>query len=291
MKNKKEMKSIKFNKYSIPYLIFLIVLGLNRRLILGFIIVVIHEFIHYLMARSLGFKGFCIEILPIGASIKLKDLDEATLKEDILISISGPVGNFILAFISKVILLRYTNDVLQLFYEYNLVLGAFNLFPAFPLDGGRVLRDLLRKKFLYKKANEIALRISMVLGYSLLILSTFSMFCDISNITLVLIAIFILIMSKKERERIVYVIMGYTIRKKEKLTKRGYIENKSISVYYKLNLLELLDFIDKTHYHIFTILDDNMNIIKTLGEEEIINLLKNDGNISLEELCKNEQKN
>ncbi|GAA0114288.1 M50 family metallopeptidase [Clostridium senegalense] len=277
---------IKFNKYLIPYLIFLIVLGLNKNLFMGFSIVIIHEFCHYFMARILGFKGFCIELLPVGAAIKLKDLDEASIKEDILISISGPIGNFILALISLVLYRLYGNIVVKRFLDYNLALGMFNLLPLFPLDGGRVLKDILRTKFLYKKANEIALNISMFCAYIILILGIISLPYDVSNINIVLISIFILIITKKEKERIVYVIMGYTIKKREKLLKRGYIENKSISVYYKLNLIQLLDFIDKNHYHIFTVLDDNMEVLKTIYEEEIIEFLKNEGNVTLEELIK-----
>ncbi|MGL4731049.1 MAG: M50 family metallopeptidase [Clostridium sp.] len=256
---------------------------------MGFSIVIIHEFCHYAMARALGFKGFCIELLPVGAAIKLKDLDEATIKEDILISISGPLGNFILVFLSILIQNNIDNIFIQKFIEYNLALGLFNLIPAFPLDGGRILRDLLRIKFLYKKSNEIALKFSMVIGWIILIIGIISLYYDLSNISLILIAIFILIITKKEKERVVYIIMGYIIRKKEKLIKRGYIENKSISVYYKLTLIQLLDFIDKSHYNIFTVLDDNMDVLDTIYEEDIINILKTKGNITLEELIKNKE--
>lgn len=274
---------IKFNKYFIPYLLFLVIIGLNYKILLGFIIVIIHEMIHYVTARILGYNGFCVEILPIGAALKLKDLDEASPLEDIIISLSGPIGNFIIAFISYIIYKNTNKDYILLFLQYNMAIGLFNLFPAFPLDGGRVLRDILSTKFLYKKANEIALRISIILGYILLIIYFIALLYGISNINLALIAIFILVISKKEKERIVYVIMGYIIKKREKLVKRGYIENKSISVHYKLTLLQLLDLVDKNKYNIFTVLDDNMDVLEVVYEEEIINGLKNQGNMTLEQ--------
>ncbi|MBS5824718.1 MAG: M50 family metallopeptidase, partial [Clostridium argentinense] len=279
---------IKFSKYFIPYLLFLVVIGLNYKILLGFIIVIIHEMIHYVTARILGYSGFCVEILPIGAALKLKDLDEASPKEDIIISLSGPIGNFVIAFISYIIY-KYinNNEYILLFLQYNMAIGLFNLFPAFPLDGGRVLRDILSTKFLYKKANEIALRISIILGYILLIIYFIALLYGISNINLALIAIFILVISKKEKERIVYVIMGYIIKKREKLIKRGYIENKSISVHYKRTLLQLLDLVDKNKYNIFTVLDDDMDVIEVVYEEEIINGLKNQGNMTLEQFIIN----
>ncbi len=278
---------IRFSKYFIPYLLFLIIIGINYKLLLGFIIVIIHEMIHYITARILGYSGFCIEILPIGAALKLKDLDEASPMEDIIISLSGPIGNFIIALISYIVYKYINNSYILLFLQYNMAIGLFNLFPAFPLDGGRVLRDILTTKFLYKKANEIALRISIILGYILLIIHFIALLYGISNINLALIAIFILVVSKKEKERIVYVIMGYIIKKREKLIKRGYIENKSISVHYKLTLLQLLDLVDKNKYNIFTVLDDNMDVLEVIYEEEVINGLKNQGNMTLEQFIIN----
>ncbi|HAG42937.1 MAG TPA: metalloprotease [Clostridium sp.] len=278
---------IRFSKYFIPYLLFLIIIGINYKLLLGFIIVIIHEMIHYITARILGYSGFCIEILPIGAALKLKDLDEASPMEDIIISLSGPIGNFIIALISYIVYKHINNSYILLFLQYNMAIGLFNLFPAFPLDGGRVLRDILTTKFLYKKANEIALRISIILGYILLIIHFIALLYGISNINLALIAIFILVISKKEKERIVYVIMGYIIKKREKLIKRGYIENKSISVHYKLTLLQLLDLVDKNKYNIFTVLDDNMDVLEVIYEEEVINGLKNQGNMTLEQFIIN----
>ena len=124
---------IKFSKYFIPYLLFLVVIGLNYKILLGFIIVIIHEMIHYVTARILGYSGFCVEILPIGAALKLKDLDEASPKEDIIISLSGPIGNFVIAFISYIIY-KYinNNEYILLFLQYNMAIGLFNCFLPSP---------------------------------------------------------------------------------------------------------------------------------------------------------------
>ena len=78
--------------------------------------------------------------------------------------------------------------------------------------------------------------------------------------------------------------MGYIVKKKEKLIRRGYLENRSVSVYYKLNLLQLIELVDKNKYNEFIVLDDNMNVIGILYEEEIINALKDLGNISVKEI-------
>ena len=77
--------------------------------------------------------------------------------------------------------------------------------------------------------------------------------------------------------------MGYIIKKKYRFIKRGYVENRSISIFCEKNLLSVLGIIDKNKYNLFTILDENMSLLETLYEEEIIEAIKAYGNISLSE--------
>lgn len=272
---------IKISKLFLPYVILLIILGFKGEIIIAFALVFIHELMHYLTARILGFSGFDIEILPIGAVLKVKDLDEASPKEDIIISLSGPLLNLLLAVIFYVLFKVYHRDYLGLICNSNLAIGIFNLIPAFPLDGGRVLRDILSIKTIYRRANEISIRVSMVIGSILMFIYFVSVASNKNNFNLGLISIFILISSIKEKEGIVYLIMGYIIKKKYKFIKRGYIENKSISVFCDKDLLEVLGIIDKNKYNLFTVLDENMSVLATLYEDEILNAIKTYGNISL----------
>ena len=85
--------------------------------------------------------------------------------------------------------------------------------------------------------------------------------------------------------------MGDIIKKKYKFKKRGYIENKSISVFYKKDLISVLSIVEKNKYNIFFILDDEMKVMDIIYEEEIIEALKLYGNITLEELMKAEDEN
>ncbi|MGH4051031.1 MAG: M50 family metallopeptidase [Clostridium sp.] len=272
---------IRISKLFIPYIILLIILGFKGEIVIAFIFVFLHELMHYLAARILGFSGFDIEILPIGAVLKVKDLDEASAMEDLIISLAGPMFNLLIAVIFYILFMAYNMPYLHLIYKTNLALGIFNLIPAFPLDGGRVLRDILSIKTIYRKANQISIRVSMVLGSIFMFIYFVSVSANKSNFNLGLISIFILISSVKEKERIVYLIMGYIIKKKYRFIKRGYVENRSISIFCEKNLLSVLGIIDKNKYNLFTILDENMSVLETLYEEEIIEAIKAYGNISL----------
>ncbi|MBX4258908.1 M50 family metallopeptidase [Clostridium estertheticum] len=274
---------IKISKLFIPYIILLIVLGFKGKLVISFVFVFLHELMHYLTARILGFSGFDIEILPVGAVLKLKDLDEANAKEDLIISLSGPLLNLLLAFIFYILFIIFKRPYFDLICNSNLAIGIFNLIPAFPLDGGRVLRDILSFNNIYRRANEITIRVSMILGSIFMFIYFVSVSANRGNFNLGLISIFILISSIKEKERIVYLIMGYIIKKKYRFIKRGYVENRSISIFCEKSLLYVLGIIDKNKYNLFTVLDENMCVIETLYEEEIIEAIKTYGNISLNE--------
>ncbi|MBU3145569.1 M50 family metallopeptidase [Clostridium sp. CF012] len=274
---------VRISKLFLPYIILLLILGFKGEIIIAFILVFIHELMHYLTARILGFSGFDIEILPIGAVLKVKDLDEASPKEDIIISLSGPLLNLLLAAIFYVLFILFSRPYLHLICNSNLAIGIFNLIPAFPLDGGRVLRDILSTKTIYRKAHEISVRVSMVLGIIFMFIYFVSVAANKSNFNLGLISIFILISSIKEKERIVYLIMGYIIKKRYRFIKRGYIENRSISIFCKKDLLSALGMVDKNKYNVFTVLDENMSVIEVLYEEEIIQAIKDYGNVSLQE--------
>jgi stage IV sporulation protein FB len=282
---------IRISKLFIPYIILLIILGFKGEIIIAFLLVIIHEFTHYTTARILGFSGFDIEILPIGAVLKMKQLDEASPKEDLIISLSGPVLNLLLAIIFYGLFIKFNIKLFHLIYSSNLAIGIFNLIPAFPLDGGRVLRDILSYKIIYRKANEISIRVSMVLGSIFMFIYFVSVNLNKSNLNLGLIALFILVSSIKEKERIVYLIMGYIIKKKHRFINRGYIENRSMSVFCNKDLLLILGIIDKNKYNIFTVLDENMNVLEILYEEEILEAIKTYGNISLKDYisCKKEK--
>ncbi|RYU98442.1 metalloprotease [Clostridium tetani] len=275
---------IKINKYFLPYVIILLMLGFREKIIISFILVFLHELVHCLVAKALGFKGFNIEILPVGAVLKLKDIDEASAKEDLIIALSAPLLNIFLGVLFYFLYRIHGHELLYIFFQYNMVIGGINLIPAFPLDGGRIVRDIIRGKTVYKVANKITVYISIFIGIILMGIYLFLFFAGNNNISLGIIALFIMISSLNEKNRMAYVIMSDIIKKQDKFIKRGYIENSSISVYYKKDLLSVISIIVEYKYNIFSILDENMNIIHTLYESDILEGLKLYGNMSLEEL-------
>jgi Zn-dependent protease len=134
--------------------------------------VLLHEFGHALMARRFGIETEDITLYPIGGVARLRRLPRAPGVE-LLIALAGPAVNFAIIGVLLALWSLGFNEVLtgsvlgalagRLLFA-NVVLGLFNLIPAFPMDGGRVLRALLTGVMGRAQATSIAAGIGRVLA-------------------------------------------------------------------------------------------------------------------------------
>jgi Zn-dependent protease/CBS domain-containing protein len=173
--------------------------------LLLFSIVVLHELGHSVAAQHYGIPVKQIVLLPIGGVAQLSQIPEKPRME-FTIAIAGPLVNFLLAilfFLGGLILGLDMNpsrmgalvanisawtprSILVYIFISNLFLGLFNLLPAFPMDGGRVLRAVLATRMPYDRATAMAVNIGQSLAWILGLMGFLQ-----GSLMLILIAIFI----------------------------------------------------------------------------------------------------
>ena len=138
-----------------------------------FFSVVLHELGHALTARKFGFSTKDITLLPIGGVARLEQMPEDP-KQELFVAGAGPLVNVVIGGILFVVLLFAGTFSLPLnitslagnfwvrILSANLTLALFNLIPAFPMDGGRVLRAFLSIRMDHVKATQIAANVGRV---------------------------------------------------------------------------------------------------------------------------------
>lgn len=168
-----------------------------------FVCVILHEYGHALTARKFGVKTSDITIYPIGGVARLERMPDKPI-EELWVALMGPAVNVVIAVIlfaylfltSSLIPLREltvaSGSFLERLMVVNISLVLFNLIPAFPMDGGRVLRSLLAMRMDYVRATQIAATIGQ--GIALL----FGLIGLFGNAMLLFIAFFIWIGASQE---------------------------------------------------------------------------------------------
>ena len=141
---------------------------------LVFLCVLLHEFGHALAARRYGIHTPDITLLPIGGVARLERMPEKP-SEELAVAIAGPLVNVVIALLLWPFAIADLNPrfidhvgvglVTKLFIT-NVILVVFNMIPAFPMDGGRVLRAFLAMRMDYARATHIAATIGQTLAFA-----------------------------------------------------------------------------------------------------------------------------
>jgi len=171
-------------------------------MLLVFGCVLLHELGHALTARRFGVETRDIILLPIGGVARLERMPEKPSQE-ILVAVAGPAVNVAIALLLAGLMtafhmsfsgLAFTGGLLEALLYINVVIVLFNMIPAFPMDGGRVLRALLAIRLPFLQAT----RIASYIGQGVAVLFGIAGIA-MNHPMLLLVALFVFLAASEER--------------------------------------------------------------------------------------------
>lgn len=140
--------------------------------------VFLHELGHALVARSFGIQVIDITFWPLGGMARMSEIPERP-RVEAWIAGAGPLVNLGLALVSLPFVWAFERGgapgLASIFFAINLALGLFNLLPAFPMDGGRLLRAALAVRVDWVAATEYAVRVGRYMAFAVVVLGVWFM--------------------------------------------------------------------------------------------------------------------
>ena len=133
--------------------------------------VFLHEMGHALVARryGIGTRNITLHLLGGFASI---EREPKVPRQEVAIALAGPAVNVILSIMSLPLVLADVPLALEV-AAINLLMGVFNLVPAYPMDGGRVLRAILNSRYGYEEATRLSFKVTKVFGWGFVVAGIF----------------------------------------------------------------------------------------------------------------------
>jgi Zn-dependent protease/CBS domain-containing protein len=235
-----------------------------------FACVVLHEFGHALAGKAFGINTPDITLLPIGGVARLERIPEEPVQE-LVIAAAGPAVTAIIAmgaFIgggSWAYPPTTTTSIPDVLFTMNAVLLLFNLLPAFPMDGGRVLRALLATRMSYARATQVAATVGQ--GFAFI----FGFLGLLGNPFLIFIALFVYIGASQEA----------ALAQMKDVSRRFPVSSAMVREFRTLTedatLQEAVDALLATSQHDFPVVDETGNVAGLLTRHDLIAALrKND---------------
>lgn len=237
-----------------------------------FACVVLHEFGHILTARRFGIHAPEITLFPIGGVADMSRMPDKPYQE-LLIAFAGPFVNLIIAsgllFFTNAFDLQSAihidNPTLGLITRLafaNLFLAVFNLIPAFPMDGGRVLRALLAMRLGQAKATKIAASIGQIFAFLLGFAGLFS------NPMLIFIAIFVYAAAASEAQ------MTSLTQSIDGLEARDVMETGIISIDYRATIRDAVEALLATSQDELPLTDAQGKLYGMLSRAKLVEALR-----------------
>ncbi len=262
--------SVKIKKLELNYFAFVLfalgfVFGFINELLLVYTITAIHEIAHIFVAKKCGVEVKCVEVLPFGITMRVSDNVIKDTSHEAKIALAGPVANFLTAYF---VYGFYMGVYREYIIVASVLMGMFNLLPALPLDGGRIMRSILVKKTGCIRATSISVAVTKVVAFIIFAFGLYALYVTGFNFSFLLIGCFLGANITEERKNANTVMMKDILYSRKKLQDAG--RSEVVVVDDEKSASSVLKRLSYDKYCIIHIVDKNMKNRAVITETQLI---------------------
>lgn len=245
--------------------------GYLREYLQALFFISVHEAGHISVGVLMRAQLCNIRLLPVGLNAEI-NMAYSTRRQRMAMFFAGPCTSFILALS---FLFLYNNCYQQDFFlggiYTNFYLGVFNLIPVLPMDGGRIVQELLAARLGTVRTGKLMKLVSEVLSAVIILVGAAGLFYSRWGVSLMVIGVYFFMCIGTSREETAFMNIKSLLFRKSRVIRKGIYPVREIVALKHMKLAEVikaLDYVDR--FHIINILDEDLRVIKVMTEQEIL---------------------
>lgn len=252
--------------------------GYLLEMITLFGIVLIHELGHVFAAKSFQWRVTEVRLLPFGGVAVVEESGNVSAYQEICVTLAGPLQNAWMVLLSLLMLAVGWGDGAwwNYFMQANLLVGAFNLLPILPLDGGKLMQSILSYAISYHKTLAVTTHVSLWMSGLLVVVACLPWSGTGIQLNLLLIGAFLFYSNWYGYRHISYNYMRFLMSRCTRFPLDQLYEDKQIDrsepllVSFKHPIAEVLKMFRREKYHWIYVLNDQGTVQHIVPEQRLI---------------------
>ncbi|WP_010270842.1 M50 family metallopeptidase [Paenibacillus senegalensis] len=268
-----------------PLFVILMVLSLLTGYLLELItlfgIVLIHEMGHVYAAKTFGWRVTEVRLLPIGGVAVVEEAGNVPVYQEIWVTLAGPLQNAWMVLLSLLMLAVGWGEEewWNYFLQANLLVGAFNLLPILPLDGGKLLQSFLSCGVSYHRTLAVTTQVSLWMSALLIAAALFPWYGTGIQLNLLLIGAFLLYSNWYHYRHLPFYYLRFLMSRRARFAaaqgEQQLDKGEPLLVSRRHRIAEVLKMFHREKYHWIYVVSDQGKVQYILPEQRLIDYFFN----------------
>ncbi|OGO79933.1 MAG: hypothetical protein A2Y21_06405 [Clostridiales bacterium GWC2_40_7] len=279
---------IHISAFFIAVIPLVVISGSYAQFILAYISIILHELAHMATAAIYGCRTVSLRVLPVGLSADI-DTENCRRKEKLAIYSSGPAVSFFLSAAAYLAYILLSENLQYLYFIslLNFCLAVFNLIPALPLDGGKILQEILNDSIGLITAAKYIRAIALLLCIIATGAGVYQILAGNLNFSLFIMGLYFIVFFNTGKMEASLMNIKQLLYRRQRLLNKGIYQARDLVVLKGMRLGAVIKALDYDRFHFIYLLDEDLKLLRIITENEIIDcMLKHPGDMTFEELLK-----